>query len=276
MNGRMPIRDFRVIRRAAWCGVTGLLLSMAVAGLCAFFETDAGVGGWTAGRGGQRLTDRNAREVIPERYGQSPPGTLVLRFRAADRRGVSIAIADVWTYQSFTPTSDAPPRPPTPEESTSLLERRLVLPWLYGDRPWPGENGSDSIWLKLSGWPMRAFWCELRAANSNTANSHTWDAIGGFVIGNATYPGWADWPPRLPRMVPYRPIWVGAIANTVFWAVVVALIRHVPGWLRARIRRRSGLCPACAYDLRGSPANGNCPECGIPRPGAAFPRTSDD
>jgi hypothetical protein len=31
---------------------------------------------------------------------------------------------------------------------------------------------------------------------------------------------------------------------------------------RSFLRRRAGLCPACAYDLRGLPAHSQCPECG--------------
>jgi hypothetical protein len=36
-----------------------------------------------------------------------------------------------------------------------------------------------------------------------------------------------------------------------------------PSWLRARRRRRLGLCLRCGYDLRGSP--GACSECGFER-----------
>lgn len=34
---------------------------------------------------------------------------------------------------------------------------------------------------------------------------------------------------------------------------------------RAARRQQGGLCPACGYDLRGSPGGGPCPECGAPR-----------
>ena len=51
-----------------------------------------------------------------------------------------------------------------------------------------------------------------------------------------------------------------------FWAVAVLTVPSGAGWLLfyrtrlARRRVRDGLCPCCAYDLRGTP--GRCPECG--------------
>lgn len=254
-------------RRVGLLAVSGLLLSLLSAGLCAYFDADAGIGAAGAFRSGERLTDRAGREVFPFAYGESPAGTLRMRFRAADRFGVTIAIADVYKYDSFTPASDPPPKPPTPEFATRFWERRLMLPWLYGDRSWPRDGESSSVWLKLAGWPMRSLYCELTAENSRTANAHTWTAVGGFVIGNATAPGWADWPPLLPRIVPYRPVWVGLLANTVFFAVLLGAVWYLPGWILAERRARAGLCRVCAYDLRGSPAGGACPECGTLRGG---------
>jgi hypothetical protein len=49
-------------------------------------------------------------------------------------------------------------------------------------------------------------------------------------------------------------LWLPTIALAALPAAVPAL------WLRARRRRRPGLCPNCSYDLRATPDR--CPECG--------------
>ena len=65
------------------------------------------------------------------------------------------------------------------------------------------------------------------------------------------------------RSYPRRPIWPGFAINTVFYAAIVWLLFAGPFVLRRRRRIRRGLCPKCAYDLRGTPAGATaCPECG--------------
>jgi hypothetical protein len=67
-------------------------------------------------------------------------------------------------------------------------------------------------------------------------------------------------------------------AHAPAWAVVaplaLLLARRVARPLRVMRRRRRGLCPACAYDLRGLLV-GRCPECGnlgaAPAPVAGAP-----
>ena len=61
--------------------------------------------------------------------------------------------------------------------------------------------------------------------------------------------------------LPLIPIWPGFAINTIFYAAIVWLLFAFPFALRRRRRIKRGLCPACAYDLRGSPAT-TCPECG--------------
>ena len=62
--------------------------------------------------------------------------------------------------------------------------------------------------------------------------------------------------------LPVNPIWPGFAINTVFYACVLWLLFAGPFVLRRRRRIRRGLCPKCAYDLRGTPEGVACPECG--------------
>jgi hypothetical protein len=64
------------------------------------------------------------------------------------------------------------------------------------------------------------------------------------------------------------PSWVGNLLQPSLIAVSVTV---VAGLWRATKRKRvveiieqlqNPLCPACAYNLRGSPSDGQCPECG--------------
>jgi len=68
------------------------------------------------------------------------------------------------------------------------------------------------------------------------------------------------------RILPLRPIWPGFAINTAFYAAILWLLFTLPGVpfaLRRRRRIRRGLCPACAYDLRGRGNDSKtCPECG--------------
>jgi hypothetical protein len=59
--------------------------------------------------------------------------------------------------------------------------------------------------------------------------------------------------------LPCFPIWPGFAINTIFYAAILWLLFFAPGSLRRMIRRRRGLCPACAYPVGTSPV---CTECG--------------
>src|SRR5207237_7564096 len=56
--------------------------------------------------------------------------------------------------------------------------------------------------------------------------------------------------------------------SACFGAAWLFLFVIVPG-ARVWLRRHRGLCPCCAYDLRGLPPNTPCPECGVCRRAAS-------
>ena len=67
------------------------------------------------------------------------------------------------------------------------------------------------------------------------------------------------WVYRYP--LPLRPVWPGFVLNSLLYAASLWLLISGPFTLRRMIRRKRGLCPKCAYDLRGTD-HAACPECG--------------
>ena len=59
--------------------------------------------------------------------------------------------------------------------------------------------------------------------------------------------------------VPLRPIWLGLLFNTLFYATLLWLAIPGPFALRRLLRVRRGLCPKCAYPMGESAV---CSECG--------------
>lgn len=59
--------------------------------------------------------------------------------------------------------------------------------------------------------------------------------------------------------LPVAPIWPGLVANVLSWSAAAWATFAIPRSLRARSRRKRGLCSACGHPLAGGPA---CPECG--------------
>jgi hypothetical protein len=63
------------------------------------------------------------------------------------------------------------------------------------------------------------------------------------------------------KMFVYRPIWPGFAFNSIFYALILALLWFTPITLRRWRRLHTGRCPHCAYDLQHE-ATAGCPECG--------------
>ncbi len=88
---------------------------------------------------------------------------------------------------------------------------------------------------------------------------------GGFGVihpGGIMLYRWAVRVPFSHRLIPYRPIMLGSVVNTLLYSAVLWLLICSPFALRRLIRQRRGLCPACGYDLRHGEHEA-CPECGV-------------
>jgi hypothetical protein len=99
---------------------------------------------------------------------------------------------------------------------------------------------------------------------------------GGMLTIGMQPSGAPGAPPKGRAALPVRPIWGGFAVNSVFYAVVLALLYWaltVPlRFVREVSRVRRGCCIACGYDL-GFDFVGGCPECGWRRrAGAAAAR----
>lgn len=119
--------------------------------------------------------------------------------------------------------------------------------------PQPGLRGSDYGF----GWPFICMWYQVLGQDHNLTVIGA-ELRGGLLIsGQPATVG----TPRC-RIIPLFPAWLGLLGNTFLYAAAWAsLLIIIPMLLRAN-RRRRGLCPACAYDLRATPPGSPCPECG--------------
>jgi hypothetical protein len=125
------------------------------------------------------------------------------------------------------------------------------------------EFSSDASRLRLAlyhrmrvsppAWPEPLRWQRMGAGyNFPWAGPHERYEILGM--------GW-DVPGNYNNEIISRDWWVTYWIPAALAAVLplTGFQRRVPQWHQHR-RRRSGLCPACGYDLRATP--GRCPECG--------------
>jgi hypothetical protein len=111
-----------------------------------------------------------------------------------------------------------------------------------------------------TGWPVVACWYDVESAFASRKIRYS--VHGGITLRNTADSQGATF---TIRALPLRPIWIGIIIDTLFYAAVWLLplggVRSVRRWRR----RRRGLCAGCAYDLSGVPVKDGervCPECG--------------
>jgi hypothetical protein len=134
--------------------------------------------------------------------------------------------------------------------------RPMLFPWIHGRERWPEPHCESWSGVATYGWPFRSL-----------ASVHRGEWGGGnaddeWRSGVLRIPSLASsangWVPGLPiRILPRGFVLDTFVATGILW-IAPRSIREA----RRRFRASRGLCPQCAYDLRGSPT-GDCPECGV-------------
>lgn len=134
-------------------------------------------------------------------------------------------------------------------------------------RPVPGwvdlpshEPGAPLCSTSAYGWPVVCLASVLDdpfASNPNLVFRGAWmptdwrPIISGSGLGARRAP--------TPLALPLRPNLPGLAVDSVLFGVLAWVAVFAPFRLRRAVRRRRGLCPYCAYDVRGLDV---CPECG--------------
>jgi hypothetical protein len=122
------------------------------------------------------------------------------------------------------------------------------------------RDSDTLIWLDKdatsTGWPLYGLQGHFEWDGRRS------DGNEGRYYGALMVPEWAkpkQGVRRLVEFVPFVPIWPGFAINTIFYAAILWVLFTAPGSVRRRLRRRRGLCPACAYPVGESAI---CTECG--------------
>ena len=128
-----------------------------------------------------------------------------------------------------------------PSDWPSLQRRTAGSTWLVTFDVYdpPSIPDSSSTYVRLTqrraGFPMRSY---------THIDVHD-DRNGGLGTSN----------------VLASPLWIGGSVNTILYAAAIGVAWTVIAIAHCARRRRLGLCPSCAYDLRGT-THYVCPECG--------------
>ena len=125
----------------------------------------------------------------------------------------------------------------------------------------PKRYGLQSQMQDARGWPMLSMRCTFLRTRSVVGGRTRQEVVSGLEMspriwasGNCSY--------RKARALPYIPIPLGFVVNTLFYAAFIGLSIAGRSAGRRVIRRKRGLCIKCGYDLRNV-EHEKCPECGV-------------
>ena len=109
------------------------------------------------------------------------------------------------------------------------------------------------------GWPMLSMRCTFCCTGRTLIWVHECEVVGGRELPRRTSNGYDI---STLRALPYIPIPLGFVLNTLFDAAILWSLAFGPFTARRVIRHKHGLCINCGYDLRGVEHEA-CPECGV-------------
>lgn len=176
---------------------------------------------------------------------------------------VDAAASSFYGQGSYYPIASAP----TPPAELVPSWSGLAAPGANG--PPPGEVDERAV--EARGWPMLAMWAPAPpsgATGSVSFNTVT-SSSTSLLLTYGSGPGRLTVAP-VAKVMPYRPIALGLLVDTVCYAVVLALlwaILVIPRRFFVEVSRlRRGCCVRCGYDIGYDFPHG-CPECGWRREG---------
>ena len=221
------------------------------------------------------------------------PHRIVIRAIVFLLLGAIVNIAVAWGCACRTETDDGSaadidtwlrpvPRdwPPRPDYGWNFAGLGLYVMIVDGHGPepdghWVGDKyvGPWSpalyrfVWFR-SGLPLQSMhWCVYDMMPEARGTLDHWPDRTHSLIESGLNPVPSllhEWQWKFQRRLPVAILWPGFAINTIFYAAILWLLFAGPGMLRRRRRRlKRGLCPHCAYDLRGIDSP-RCPECGAP------------
>lgn len=201
------------------------------------------------------------------------------RFRRSLLAGALLTLLTTWAPPFFAHYThgDLHSAYEGPGLDPALLSTSPIAPpsgWTIRTWNWSAGPGlrrdtlSESIWLGStlgamestapnrtrtvisSGWPLRI--AEYTEYEPNMPRNLASEPAAWFRYGL---------PISSNRRLPLRPHPLSLVINLAFWTGLTYAIAADVRAIRAHLRRRRGLCTACAYPLSGL---GVCPECGEP------------
>ena len=129
------------------------------------------------------------------------------------------------------------------------MRQRTLTAWHSDEAIFFSSPGEERVVMVIcAGWPFLSLQGERHFEPEPVTYQFAW-------LAQESSRG--EW-----TFIPLRPIWLGFVGNTLFYAGLL----YLPFVVRRFIRVRRGLCPACAYQRGESDV---CSECGHPVHSAA-------